>query len=249
MELLAGKNAIVTGANRGIGNAIVHEFASLKCNIWACARKQTEEFETEMSMLAQEEGVSIWPVYFELTDQEEMKAAVKQIHSSKNIVDILVNAAGILHSNMFQMSKIEELRKVFDVNFFAPVEFTQLILRLMIRNKKGSIIYLSSISGIDPHASNSFYGSSKAAVTMFSKVLAAEVAPFGIRVNAVAPGNTKTDMIKPVIEKMGSESMFDITAMGRFAEPFEIAKVIAFLASDESTFVNGQVIRVDGGSK
>lgn len=249
MGILQGKNAIITGANRGIGNQIVRAFAREGCNIWACARKQTKEFEEELRLIGAENGVRLEPVYFDITDYDQVKSFISSIQKSKLPVDVLVNCAGILRTAPFLMLGSDDLRNVFETNFFAPLELTRYVLKLMIRQKRGSIVNLGSISGLDPHPANTAYGSSKAALIMFTQILASEVAELGIRVNAIAPGNTDTEMIRPVIEKAGEEAMFDITAMGRFAKPQEIAEVAVFLASDKSSFINGEVIRVDGGRK
>ncbi len=247
--LLVGKTAVITGANRGIGHEIVKAFAAEKCNVWACARTKNNEFEKELEKISENNQVVIRPLYFDICNEKEMREAIKVIQQSKMAIDILVNCAGILHIAPFQMTKADDLRNVFETNFFAPVELTRLVTKLMIRHKKGSIINLASQAGLDPHPANSAYGSAKAALIMFTQVLASEVAELGIRVNAIAPGNTDTDMILPVIEKAGEDSMYDITAMGRFAKPEEIADVAVFLASDKSSFINGEVIRVDGGRK
>lgn len=200
---LSGKNAIITGSNRGIGNAIVHEMALEGANIWAFARTKNESFEQEMAELSKECNVWIKPVYLEMTDEVGMKQVMKEIYSEKKPIDILVNAAGILHQSLFQMSKLEDMRHLFDVDFFAPAFLTQQVLRGMARNKSGSIINISSVSGMDAHPLNCIYGSAKAAIAMFTRDLATEVASQGIRVNAVAPGNTNTDIIKPVINRGG----------------------------------------------
>ena len=249
MVILQNKNAIITGTNRGIGNQIVRTFAQEGCSIWACARKKTDEFEEELRTIGEENGVRIEPLYFDMTDYQEMKSAVSSIQKSKIPVDVLVNCAGILSNAPFQMTSSEEFRKVYDVNFFASVELTRLVVKLMTRQKKGAIVNIGSVSGLDPHPANTAYGSSKAALLMFTQILASEVAGLGIRVNAIAPGNTDTEMIRPVRASAGDESMFDITAMGRFATPHEIAEVAAFLASERSSFINGEIIRVDGGRK
>lgn len=117
---IGAKNAIITGANRGIGNAIVRKFAENGCNIWACARTCNKAFEEKMQQIADQNGVQIWPVYFELSDFEQIKAAFKEIYKTKLPIDILVNAAGIVNTELFQMTSIQEMRKVFDVNFLAP---------------------------------------------------------------------------------------------------------------------------------
>ena len=248
MAELVQKNAIITGANRGIGNAIVRKFAENGCNIWACARTCNKAFEEKMQQIADQNGVQIWPVYFELSDFEQIKAAFKEIYKTKLSIDILVNAAGIVNTELFQMTSIQEKRKVFDVNFFGPIQLTQLVLKAMTRQKSGSIINISSVAGQDANPTNCTYGSSKSAINSFSRILASEIGRLGIRVNVVAPGPTDTDMIERVKAKVG-DSMLDRCAMERLAKPDEIAETVVFLASDKASFINGQIIRVDGGAK
>ena len=241
--------AIITGANRGIGKKIVERFADEGYeNIWACARKYNELFESEINKIAQEKNINIYPIYFDIANEEEMKDAVKKIRSDKKQIDVLVNAAGVLNTDMFFMTAISKMKEVFDVNFFGTVAFTQYILKLMMRQKTGSIINIASIAGLDANPTNCTYGSSKAALISFSRILASEVAEYGIRVNAIAPGPTDTDMGLQVKEKIG-ENLLSNCAMNRFAKTEEIADLVAFLASDKSSFINGQVIRIDGGAK
>lgn len=247
MKILQGKNAIITGANRGIGHQIVKTFAKEGCHIWACARKQSQEFEDDLHEIAEQNKVHVEPVYFDITDQTQMKSAVSSIQKGKMQIDILVNCAGIFQVAPFQMMKSEDFRKIFETDFFGPVELIRNITRLMTHWKKGSIINIASVSGIDPHPGNTAYGSSKAALIMFTQILASELAKLGIRVNAIAPGNTDTEMIRPMTNNVGREAMLDITAMARFAKPQEIADAAVFLASDKSSFITGEVIRVDGG--
>ena len=146
------------------------------------------------------------------------------------------------------MTSIQEMRKVFDVNFFGPIQLTQLVLKTMTRQKSGSIINISSVAGQDANPTNCTYGSSKSAINSFSRILASEIGRLGIRVNVVAPGPTDTDMIERVKAKVG-DSMLDRCAMERLAKPDEIAETVVFLASDKASFINGQIIRVDGGAK
>lgn len=249
MGILSGKNAVITGANRGIGYSVVKKFAEEGANIWACARTKTDEFEYNMQMLANEYNVEITPVYFDLSDEEQIKEAVKGIFKLKRSVDALVNVAGIVNATLFQMTPMSEIRKVYETNFFGPVCLTQNILRIMNRQKNGSIVNVASIAGIDVNPTNCTYGSSKAAIIHFTKILASEVGNNGIRVNAIAPGPTETDMIEKVREVVGDENLLERCAMGRCAKPSEIADVVAYLSSENASFINGQVIRVDGGSK
>jgi 3-oxoacyl-[acyl-carrier protein] reductase len=199
-----------------------------------------------MNELADLHGVKVHPVFFDLSDTESMKAEVKKILGGGVRVDVLVNNAGVAHGGLFQMTPISKVREVFDVNFFAQLEMMQLLVRHMIRNQSGSIINVSSIAGIDLHAGNIAYGVSKTALIAATKTIAAEVGAHGVRVNAVAPGLTKTDMFDEMEVKARTQ-MMDQSSMKRLAEIFEIAKAIAFLASDSASFINGHVLRVDGG--
>lgn len=244
--VLQGKNVFITGANRGIGKQLVLEFAEHGANIWAHARKQNTQFETEVKELADRKNILISPVYFDLTDLPAMKDAVIQIKRDKKTIDILINNAGMAHGGLFQMTSIKEVKEIFDINLFSLMELTQLVLRLMTKQKSGSIVNMASISGLELAAGNCAYGVSKAAVIAFTKTLSKEVASLGIRVNAVAPGLTDTNMAKLMEEKAG-EAMVRDTALQRLAKPSEIAKAIMFLASDDASFITGQVLRVDGG--
>ena len=244
--LLKDKNAVITGCARGIGKKTVEVFAQNGANIWACCRKPTDEFEAYIQGLEREHGVSITPVYFDLADTEQLKAAMKGIINSKRNVDVLVNNAGVTFNALFQMTTMAKMKEIFDVNFFAQMEITQYMTRLMTRQKSGSIINVSSSAGLDGDPGRSAYGATKAALICVTKVLAKELAPSNIRVNAVAPGITQTDMLENMTEKVIADRL-QISCIKRPAEPREIANAILFLASDLSSYVTGQVLRVDGG--
>ncbi len=242
------KNIIVTGANRGIGRAIVEKFALNKCNIWACARTRNNDFERYIQKLAEQNNIWIKPIYFDLIDQDAIKEAMKQIIAEKKDIDILVNNAGVNMYNLFQMTKIADAKRLFEIDYFAPFQIMQFVLKRMTKQKSGCIINLSSIAALDAHSGDAVYGSAKAALLTLSKAIATEVGHLGIRVNVVAPGPVETEMIKNNISKIGNQ-MVSNSIMGRLATTEEIANVVYYLSSDEASFINGQVIRVDGGIK
>lgn len=245
--MLKGKNAIITGARRGIGRATVEVFAENGANIWACARKEDAAFETDMAELAERYGVWIEPVYFELTDEAQMKQAVKQIQGEKRTVDILANNAGaVAQSTSFAMTSITKIKEIFDVNFFSQMLLTQYVTRLMLRQHSGSVVNLTSIAALDGEPGQLEYVGSKAAIAGATRKLARELGGQGIRVNAVAPGVIDTDMGNQMDPEL-MEHVLGKTVMNRVGTPREIANVIAFLASDRASYITGQVIRVDGG--
>ncbi len=245
--MLDGKNAIITGAKRGIGRATVEVFAQYGANIWACARRQDDNFERDMQSVAEKYGVEIWPVYFDVTNEEEVKLAIQLIRKQKKDVDVLANIAGIVgDKTSFPMSSIEGMRDVMNTNFFAVTLLTQYVTRLMIRKSKGSIIYVSSIAGLDGTPAQYGYAASKSALIGAMKNLAREVADNNIRVNVVAPGMIATDMGAEIGEDLKKE-MLSRVIMKRMGNSKEVANVIAFLGSDLSSYMTAQVIRVDGG--
>lgn len=244
--MLKGKTALITGTARGLGKAFVEEFAKNGANVIAHARKETPEFMQMIADVSQKYGVSVTPVFFDMTDAEAMKNAVRKIIADKTPVDILVNNAGVAHGGLFQMTAMSKIREVFEINLFSHMTLTQLLLRYMVKRGGGSIINIASISGMDLLAGNCAYGVSKAALIAFTQTLAAECGANGVRVNAIAPSLVSTQMAGLMEEKAG-KAMLAASAMKRFAEPAEIANIAVFLASDNASFINGQTIRADGG--
>ena len=247
MDMLKNKNAIITGAAGGIGKATVECFAANGANIWACELKPVGAFEADMATIAEKHGVWIETVYFDVTDEEQVRNAVKQIRAKKCSIDILANIAGIVApSTSFPMTNMAKMRKVFEVNFFALTLLTQYVSRLMLRQNSGSIVNIASIAGIDGDPAQFEYAASKAAVIGGTKKLARELSPNNIRVNAIAPGMIQTEMGSHIEDHLRDE-MLSKVMMRRMGKPEEIANVIAFVASDMASYMTGQVIRVDGG--
>ena len=245
-KILAEKNIIVTGTARGMGRQMVNTFASYGANVFAHARLDTSEHREYCEEVARKYGVSVTPVYFELTNSEEVKDAVKAIRSTKIPINGLVNNAGITYNALFQMTNMDELRKQYEVNFFGPFLLTQYISKLMVQNKSGSIVNISSSAAQDGNAGKSAYGSSKAALLTMTLSISEELAVSGIRANVICPGVTQTDMIATIpdyIMDIQKEAAF----LKKTGTTSDIANTAAFLLSDYSSYITGQVIRVDGG--
>lgn len=250
--LLEGKTAVVTGCNRGIGKAILENFAKNGADVFAVVRKEQEEFTLYINELMSEYKVDIIPIYMDLSNEDEVRGGAKSIigykdaNGEKKSIDILVNNAGMSNPlNSFAMTKMETIRSAFEVNLFGPMLLTQLLARNMMRNKSGSIVFVSSSAAFDGGA-NIEYSASKAAIIGEVKRLAVEYGPYNVRVNAVAPGLTATDMGNSMSEE-DEKIALSMNIMKRKGEPREIADTVAFLASDMSSFITAQVIRADGG--
>ncbi len=245
--LLEGKTAVVTGCNRGIGKAIVEVFAKNGASVWACMRQEDQTTSDSLSLLAQQTGVRITPIYFDLSDAEQIKEGFKQIKSAKQPIDILVNNAGIIHTALFQMTPIDKMKEVFDVNFFSQMQLTQYIVKIMMRQKSGSIVNISSSAAIEGNAGRTAYAASKAAMIAATKVMSEELAHYGIRANAIAPGLTQTGMMEESTPDEALAETLKRLNMGRVGNTEEIANTVLFLSSHLSSYMTGQVLRVDGG--
>ena len=245
--MLTGKNAIITGARSGIGLATLQLFAKNGCNCWAVIHRDDEQFFNTIHRLEEEYKVWIKPVHMELDNSDSIKEGIKEIVKEKHSIDILVNAAGIVSPNrLFTMTKMEDIRKVIEVNFFSAIELTQLVLRPMMRQRSGNIINIASVSAWGEDTSQLEYAASKAALVIATKKLAGELGSIGIRVNAVAPGLTQTKMLSEL-----NEDAVNLLKKGlglhRLGMPEEIAEVCLFLASEKSSYITGETIKVDGG--
>ena len=243
---LEGKTALITGAANGIGAQMVETFAAAGADVIACVRTNSNNLRQHFDSLEHTHGVQVRMLCFDLMFEDAIKQAMHDLHASKTRVDVLVNNAGVMTSSLLGMTSIESFKSTFQVNFFAPVQITQYVSKLMIKQRHGAIVNVGSIAGLENFAGYSAYGSSKAALMQFTRILANELASHGIRVNAVAPALVDT----PMAEKMGSKAsdgIFTRSALKRMTRPSEIAEIAVFLASDKASFINGQTIRVDGG--
>jgi len=245
--LLKDKTAVITGSNRGIGLKMLETFSNNGANIVACSRNINEDFLNQIQKIKKKFNNNITPIKLDLENEESVKEAFNKINSLNLEIDVLINNAGTIHTALFQMTSSKKLKEIFQVNFFSQTIFTQYILKSMMRRKNGSIVYISSSSAIDSNIGRSAYSASKAALISQAKTLSKELGPLNIRVNTIAPGLTNTDMMK---DNTPAELIKEVTSnlsLKRIGEPNEIANLALFLASDLSSYITGQVIRIDGG--
>ena len=245
--LLKNKVAVVTGCNRGIGKKIIEVFSSNGANIFACVRKVDRDFQDYAARLSEKNKNIIIPIEIDFEFSESVKLGAKTILEKKIPIDILINNAGIIDNSLFQMTSSNNLKKIFVINYFSLTEFTQIILKGIIKNKKSSIVYVSSTSGIDNNIGRNAYSSTKAAVISQAHTLSRELGRLNIRVNSIAPGLTDTDMMRKNTPENILKEVVSNLSLQRIGDTLEIANTALFLASDLSSYITGQVIRTDGG--
>jgi 3-oxoacyl-[acyl-carrier protein] reductase len=243
---LDGHHVLVTGSARGIGFATCVRIASEGGGVWAGIRRRDESVERQFRELAEISGVLIEPIVLDVTEPVQIIECMSKIRNSGRPMTGLVNNAGLTLNAMFQMTRTEDMDAVFKTNFFGPVALMSGALRLMTRNRSGSIVNVSSSAAFDGNKGRSIYGATKAALSLVTKSVARELAPVGIRINAVAPGVTDTEMLSSMSNEVlqDIETSLDLRRRGR---PEEIADVIVFLLGQGASYISGQTIRVDGG--
>tara|TARA_B110000211_G_scaffold230371_1_gene289790 strand:- start:11 stop:766 length:756 start_codon:yes stop_codon:yes gene_type:complete len=248
LNSLKNKNVIITGCNKGIGKATLENFAKYGVNIFACVRSESKDFKKFTSDLKKKYKVEIYTFRLDLLKRSSIQDCVSKIYKINKNIDILVNNAGILFNSLFQMTSEKQLQEMFQVNYFSQIYLTQIISRGMAKNKKGNIIFVSSTSAINADYGRFAYSSSKAAILSSAKTLSKELSGYNIRVNSVSPGLTDTDLMSSNTKENILKSEIAKISLKRIAKPNEIADVILFLASEKSSYINGQNIIVDGGN-
>ncbi len=243
--MLEGKVAIVTGASRGIGREIALTFASYGANIvvnYYGSEKKAREVADEIEAMGRE----VLLCQGDVADMDAAKAMVKETVKKFGRIDILVNNAGITKDNLLMAMKEEEFDQVIRTNLKGSFVCMKQVIRTMIKQKYGKIINLSSVSGRMGNAGQINYSAAKAGIIGMTKSLAREVGSRGITVNAIAPGFIDTDMTAVLKEDVKEAIMSEIP-LKRMGQPRDIAQAAAFLASDNASYITGQVISVDGG--
>lgn len=246
-RLLQNKICIITGAAQGIGRAIAEQFAMDGSVVYATDMKEgtMDVWAEQLSAKAQTRVV---PLYFDVTDAAAVKAAFMQVHKTEGKIDALVNNAGVVFNRKMGMIVRPETELMFRVNVIAVIEMIQLASRLMARTGGGSIVNIASVTAVLGSPGQVAYSATKGAIIAMTKSAAKELAPQGIRVNAVAPGIVKTERFAELYEASGDkiDQRIQKIALGRLGTPQDVANACAFMASDRSSYISGQILGVDG---
>ncbi|GAA4773347.1 MULTISPECIES: 3-oxoacyl-[acyl-carrier-protein] reductase [Flavobacterium] len=245
MKLLEGKTAIITGASRGIGRGIAVVFAQQGANVaftYSSSASAAQELENELSAL----GVKAKGYQSNAADFNEAQKLVDDVIATFGTVDILINNAGITKDNLLMRISEEDFDQVINVNLKSVFNMTKAVQKIMLKNRAGSIINMSSVVGVKGNAGQTNYAASKAGVIGFTKSVALELGSRNIRCNAIAPGFIETEMTAKLNDDV-VQGWRDSIPLKRGGTPEDVANACVFLASDMSAYVTGQVMNVDGG--
>jgi len=243
-QVLTNKVCLITGANSGIGLATTELFSEAGAVVYANVRT-LDGISAELNQLITKHP-NLKLCAFDVTDAASMKGAITDIKRESGKIDVLVNNAGVVSYELIPFINFEKLHEMLEVNVIAVIRLTQIVSRIMARQKSGSIINISSIVGVKGVKGQLAYAATKGALNAVTLSAAKELAEYGIRVNAIAPGMVGTERLKAIIADKFKEQNKEI-ALGRIAEPKEIANTCLFLASDLSSYTTGQILGVDGG--
>ena len=243
--MLNGKTAVVTGASRGIGRAIAIKLATLGVNIVVNYRNSYDAVQ-EVVKEIQALGARALAVQCDISSFKDVESMMKKSMEEFGSIDILVNNAGITKDGLLMRMKEEEFDSVIDINLKGAFNCTRHISAIMLKQRSGRIINISSVSGLTGNAGQVNYSSAKAGILGMTKAVAKELAGRGVTCNAVAPGYIQTDMTEGLADKV-KESIMNAIPLKRLGTPEDVANAVAFLASEEAAYITGQVINVDGG--
>ncbi|GAB6271405.1 MAG: 3-oxoacyl-[acyl-carrier-protein] reductase [Smithella sp.] len=236
--------ALVTGASRGIGRATAVELA--RAGYYVVINYNASEAAASQTLAQiQASGAAGEIRKFDVANAAQVKEALARIIEEHKRIDVLVNNAGVTRDGLFLMMGEEDWHTVINTTLNGFYNVTKPVLREMIRKKRGAIVSVSSISSLVPNRGQANYAAAKAGINAATSSLAKEVARFGIRVNAVAPGPIDTDMLSSM--PMDANTIKSVIPMARLGKPEEVARVIRFLCSDDASYITGQVISVNGG--
>jgi 3-oxoacyl-[acyl-carrier-protein] reductase len=246
-RLLQDKVCIITGAAQGIGKAIAERFAGDGAVVYAFDR-QDGVMDQWAEACAGRFGTRVMPVCCDITNSADVKSVLMSIHKQEGKIDVLVNNAGVVFNRKMGMIVRDETELMFRVNVIAVLELMQLAARFMARNKTGSIVNIASVTAVLGSPGQVAYSATKGAVISLTKSAAKELAPQGIRVNAVAPGIVETERFTELYETTGDkiDQRIGKIALGRLGNPEDVANACAFLASERASYISGQILGVDG---
>ncbi len=239
------KVVLVTGSAQGIGRAIALRFAKAGAKIALNDIEAQKENLEKVKKEIEELGSEAKYYFANVANYEEVERMIKEIERDFGRLDVLVNNAGIIKDRTLAKMTLDEWKAVIDVDLTGVFNCTKAALPLIVANQ-GSIISISSVVGLEGNFGQTNYAAAKAGIIGFTKSLAKELGRFGVRVNAVCPGFIETKMIESVPENI-KQAVKQLTALGRFGKPEEVANLVYFLATDEASFITGEAIRIDGG--
>ena len=243
--MLKNKSAIVTGGARGIGREIAKTLAKNGANIAINYRTYNQELEKLVSEL-ENYNVKVLTYKCDASNEEEVESFIKAVKDKFNSIDILVNNAGITKDGLILRMSEKDFTDVLDINLKGTFNMTKAVSKIMVRQKYGKIINISSVVGVAGNAGQCNYAASKAGVIGFSKSIARELSSRNINVNVIAPGYINTDMTKVLSDNIKEEILKTIP-MKKIGDPIDVANLALFLSSNLSDYITGQVINVDGG--
>ncbi|MCM1992307.1 3-oxoacyl-[acyl-carrier-protein] reductase [Oceanirhabdus seepicola] len=243
--MLNGKVAFVTGGSRGIGKAIALKLAEKGANIVINYRRENPELE-ELKKEIESKGVKALLIQGDVSDFNRVKEMIDEAHKEMGSLDILVNNAGITKDTLLMRMKEEDFDRVIDVNLKGVFNFIKHITPIMMKQRSGRIINMTSVVGITGNAGQLNYSASKAGVIGATKSAARELASRGITVNAIAPGFIETDMTEELSDRV-KDAILKSVPLKKMGKPEDVANLVAFLSSDEAAYVTGQIVNVDGG--
>jgi len=246
MKLLDGKTAIITGGSRGIGKGIVETFVAHGANVAFTYSSSAVAADEIIKALATTNDVKIKAYKSDAASFEDSQKLIDEVLNDFGAIDILVNNAGITKDNLLMRMTEADFDKVIEVNLKSVFNMTKAVQRTMLKQRKGSIINMSSVVGVKGNAGQANYAASKAGIHGFTKSVALELGSRNIRCNAIAPGFIETEMTDKLDEKI-VQGWRDAIPLKRGGQPEDIANACVFLASDLAAYITGQVIQVDGG--